>query len=100
MLGLDPLPATVAAISALARDVVATACALVVPRDPFAVIGMGKFGGDELNYASDIDVLFVGDGDPMGLRRAAIRVLELVRPCFRVDANLRPQGRDGSAAAE
>jgi glutamate-ammonia-ligase adenylyltransferase len=95
LLGLDPLPATVAAISALARDVVATACALVVPRDPFAVIGMGKFGGDELNYASDIDVLFVGDGDPMGLRRAAIRVLELVRPCFRVDANLRPQGRDG-----
>ena len=30
---------------------------------PFAVIGMGKLGGRELNYASDIDVLFVHDGD-------------------------------------
>ena len=30
---------------------------------PFAVIGMGRFGGSELSYASDIDVLFVYDGD-------------------------------------
>ena len=29
----------------------------------FAVIGMGKLGGRELNYASDVDVLFVHDGD-------------------------------------
>ena len=31
-----------------------------------AVVAMGKFGGDELNYASDIDVMFVGDGPPDG----------------------------------
>ena len=30
---------------------------------PFAVIGMGRFGGRELSYASDLDVLFVYDGD-------------------------------------
>ena len=67
---------------------VATACALVIPRDPFAVIGMGKLGGTELNYASDVDILFVGDGDPRPL-------LEIARRCFRVDIDLRPEGRDG-----
>src|SRR5512140_2842074 len=29
------------------------------PRTPFAVIGLGKLGGSELNYSSDIDILFV-----------------------------------------
>jgi len=53
-----------------------------------AVIGMGKLGGQELNYASDVDVLFVGDGD-------ARRVMDVARTCFRVDADLRPEGRAG-----
>ena len=55
-----------------------------------AVIGMGKLGGRELNYASDVDVMFV-DGDA----RDARAVMDLARRCFRVDANLRPEGRDG-----
>jgi glutamate-ammonia-ligase adenylyltransferase len=53
-----------------------------------AIIGMGKLGGDELNYASDIDIMFVGDGD-------ARAVMDIARTCFRVDADLRPEGRDG-----
>jgi glutamate-ammonia-ligase adenylyltransferase len=53
-----------------------------------AVIAMGKFGGRELNYASDVDVMFVGRGD--------VRVpLEVARRSFRVDADLRPEGRNG-----
>ena len=40
-------------------------------------------------------MLFVGEGDPDGLARDARRVLELARPCFRMDADLRPEGRDG-----
>ena len=59
------------------------------------VVGMGKLGGRELNYASDIDVLFVGEGEHDALTRSARAVLDLARPCFRVDANLRPEGRDG-----
>jgi len=58
-----------------------------------AVIAMGKLGGRELNYASDVDVLFVtseGSDD-----RGARRVLEVARRCFRVDADLRPDGRSG-----
>jgi [glutamine synthetase] adenylyltransferase / [glutamine synthetase]-adenylyl-L-tyrosine phosphorylase len=95
LLGLDDLPTTAAQVAALARDVVAAAHALVAPDRPLAVIGMGKLGGAELNYASDIDVMFVGDGDPTGLERCARRLLDVARRCFRTDANLRPQGRDG-----
>ena len=96
LLGLEPLEVTVAAISALATDVVEAALRLVAADGlPLAVIGMGKLGGRELNYASDIDVMFVGDGDPDELERTARRLMEVVRRCYRVDANLRPQGRAG-----
>ncbi|MDQ1375409.1 MAG: [glutamine synthetase] adenylyltransferase / [glutamine synthetase]-adenylyl-L-tyrosine [Actinomycetota bacterium] len=53
-----------------------------------AIIGMGKLGGEELNYASDIDLMFVGEGD-------ARPVIDIARTCFRVDTDLRPEGRDG-----
>jgi len=79
------------------------------PLAGLAVLGMGKLGGGELNYVSDIDVLFChrpADGaDPQAAALAAERVIrELlsglggVTPegtCFRVDANLRPEGRNG-----
>lgn len=100
LLDLDALESTVTAISALARDVLTEAAALGGDGRPdsaerLAVIGMGKLGGGELNYASDIDVMFVGEGEPGSLERRARRVMDAARPCFRVDANLRPEGRDG-----
>jgi [glutamine synthetase] adenylyltransferase / [glutamine synthetase]-adenylyl-L-tyrosine phosphorylase len=70
-----------------------------------AVLGMGKLGGGELNYVSDIDVLFChepADGaDPRAaerVARAVVQGLSAVTPegtCFRVDVNLRPEGRNG-----
>ena len=96
LLGLDPLEVTIAAISALAVDVLTAAHRLVAADGPpLAIIGMGKLGGAELNYASDIDVMFAGEGDPAELERRARHLMEVVRTCFRVDANLRPQGRAG-----
>jgi glutamate-ammonia-ligase adenylyltransferase len=95
LVGLDPLDDTIALISALARDVLAIAHGLVPVEGALATIGMGKLGAGELNYASDIDVMFVGTGDPVALDRAARRLTDLARSCFRVDANLRPEGRDG-----
>ncbi|MET0912660.1 MAG: bifunctional [glutamine synthetase] adenylyltransferase/[glutamine synthetase]-adenylyl-L-tyrosine phosphorylase [Acidimicrobiales bacterium] len=92
--GQDPLDAIAAALARLGADVLAGAVRLA-SADHLAVIGMGKLGGGELNYASDIDVLFVGDGEPEALARQARGVLDLARPCFRVDAGLRPEGRDG-----
>jgi len=95
LLGIDDLNDTVRGISRMARDVLAAAHTLVAPPGRLAVIGMGKLGGNELNYASDIDVMFVGEGELTALERSARRLMEVARSCFRVDANLRPQGRDG-----
>jgi glutamate-ammonia-ligase adenylyltransferase len=53
-----------------------------------AVVGMGKLGARELNYGSDIDIFLVGSGDARAL-------LELVRPAWRTDLDLRPEGRAG-----
>ena len=68
---------------------------------PLAVVGMGKLGGRELNYASDIDVLFVHEGDADAAERAARALLATMSTpsedgiVFRTDANLRPEGREG-----
>ena len=96
LLGLDPLEATTAAITTLATDVLAAAHRLVAPEGAsLAVIGMGKLGGNELNYASDIDLMFVGEGDLDVLTRTARRLIEVARSCYRVDAGLRPEGKAG-----
>jgi glutamate-ammonia-ligase adenylyltransferase len=98
LLGEEPLEQVTAGLADLGRGVLAASHALVLDRldqASLAVIGMGKLGARELNYASDIDVMFVGDGDPAVLERAARKLLEVAGRCFRVDANLRPEGRDG-----
>ncbi len=92
--GHDRLEETGRALATLAGAVLEGACRIA--GDPgLAVIGMGKLGGSELNYSSDIDVLFVGDGHHGTLENAAREVMAIARRCFRVDANLRPEGRDG-----
>lgn len=93
LLGLDRLEDVTHALSQLASDVVASVLS-ANGLDDHAVIGMGKLGADELNYASDIDLLIVSEGEPAnaaGLRAA----LETLRKCFRVDLSLRPEGRSG-----
>ena len=94
--GVDSLMGVGTALAALGRDVLDTAWRLTHDDETsIAIIGMGKLGGDELNYSSDIDILFVGDGPPRTLERRARAIMEIARTCFRVDANLRPEGRDG-----
>jgi glutamate-ammonia-ligase adenylyltransferase len=85
--GLDPLERVVAGLSGLGERVLQRAVE-EAGTDGLAVIGMGKLGGRELNYASDVDVMLVGEGDGR-------RVMDVARTCFRVDADLRPEGRDG-----
>jgi glutamate-ammonia-ligase adenylyltransferase len=70
---------------------------------PFAVIGMGKLGARELNVASDLDVVFVYDGegadDLAAATAAAERVLAGIRDRgWEPDADLRPEGRSGPLA--
>jgi [glutamine synthetase] adenylyltransferase / [glutamine synthetase]-adenylyl-L-tyrosine phosphorylase len=79
---------------------------------PFAVLSLGKLGGDELNYSSDVDLLYLyGDHDSSGapaLREYFIRQAQLLTDLlsrvtpegtlFRIDLRLRPQGAEGEAA--
>ncbi|MFV2171742.1 bifunctional [glutamine synthetase] adenylyltransferase/[glutamine synthetase]-adenylyl-L-tyrosine phosphorylase [Actinomadura sp. LOL_016] len=78
-----------------------------------AVIGMGKCGGRELNYVSDVDVVFVaeardtgenGAGEDAALRTATKLAAATMRACsastvegslWEVDAALRPEGKAG-----
>ncbi|MEV4006311.1 bifunctional [glutamine synthetase] adenylyltransferase/[glutamine synthetase]-adenylyl-L-tyrosine phosphorylase, partial [Actinomadura sp. NPDC049753] len=74
-----------------------------------AVIGMGKCGGRELNYVSDVDVVFVaeardGQDEDAALRTATRLASAMMRACsatteegalWEVDAALRPEGRSG-----
>jgi glutamate-ammonia-ligase adenylyltransferase len=94
--GIDALEAVGAALSELAGDVLQGALRLAGGADQLAVIAMGKLGGGELNYASDIDVMFVGEGEPQDLDRVARAAADVVRRCFRLDLNLRPEGRNGA----
>jgi [glutamine synthetase] adenylyltransferase / [glutamine synthetase]-adenylyl-L-tyrosine phosphorylase len=95
LLGLADLEVTVGSISDLAAWTLDAAVALA-EIEGLAVIGMGKLGAHELNYASDIDLMFAGDGAPAELSRSARRVIELAGRCYRVDTALRPEGRDGA----
>ena len=78
-----------------------------VPEGPqfrLAVIGLGKCGGRELNYVSDVDVVFVaepaGDTDEVEALQAATSLAsKAMQVCFQVawpvDAALRPEGKAG-----
>jgi len=62
-----------------------------------AIIAMGKCGGRELNYVSDVDVIFVGEGDlPLATRLATTTMRVVGKACFEVDAALRPEGKQGA----
>jgi glutamate-ammonia-ligase adenylyltransferase len=71
-----------------------------------AVIGLGKCGGRELNYVSDVDVVFVAEPvDPTDPEAPAIQsatrvATALLRICreaaWEVDAALRPEGKAGA----
>jgi [glutamine synthetase] adenylyltransferase / [glutamine synthetase]-adenylyl-L-tyrosine phosphorylase len=81
LLGEADTPAVAEELAALAEGVL-TAALEHVTDDPdevrLAVIGMGKLGGRELNYVSDVDVLFVAEGDWTAATRTAERFLRLL----------------------
>jgi glutamate-ammonia-ligase adenylyltransferase len=86
-----------AELSRLADAVFEQACVLA-GADDLAIIAMGKHGAEELNYSSDVDVLFVArdTADMSRATAAARRVLDAARACYRVDTALRPEGRSGA----
>ncbi|WP_371659397.1 bifunctional [glutamine synthetase] adenylyltransferase/[glutamine synthetase]-adenylyl-L-tyrosine phosphorylase [Streptomyces sp. NBC_00280] len=114
--GTTDLAETAAELADLATATLRAALAIAriaAPDDAalcrLAVVAMGKCGGHELNYVSDVDVIFVGeavDGADEGkaLQAATRLASHLMRICsettiegsiWPVDANLRPEGRNG-----
>ncbi|MFE3031014.1 bifunctional [glutamine synthetase] adenylyltransferase/[glutamine synthetase]-adenylyl-L-tyrosine phosphorylase [Streptomyces canus] len=114
--GTTDLAETAAELADLATATLRAALAIAQAAAPddaalcrLAVIAMGKCGGHELNYVSDVDVIFVGeavDGADEGkaLRAATKLASHMMRVCsettvegsiWPVDANLRPEGRNG-----
>ena len=81
---------------------------------PFAILSLGKLGGNELNYSSDVDLIYIfGDGaEPTSARisnreyfiHVAQRITDILStvtregPVFRIDLRLRPQGGEGELA--
>jgi glutamate-ammonia-ligase adenylyltransferase len=82
-------------------------------RAPFTVCGLGKFGGREMGYASDLEVMFVHDGtgqtrgskpidNGLFFERMAQQLIEFIeareKGVFHIDLRLRPHGKAGALA--
>ncbi|MBB5631808.1 glutamate-ammonia-ligase adenylyltransferase [Cryobacterium mesophilum] len=117
---LSGVEAVAGCLSDLAAAVIDAALELARRHVPFAereveatrlsVIGMGKAGAHELNYLSDVDVIYVLDADASLSPQRALEIgtrlaIELARAIqgpssepelWEVDANLRPEGKDGA----
>jgi glutamate-ammonia-ligase adenylyltransferase len=78
------------------------------PQTGFGILAMGKFGGIELNYSSDIDLIFFygkdGNINPRFsyhefFTRLAEKIIQIFSapgtPLFRIDVRLRPEGSHG-----
>lgn len=80
----------------------------------FVIIGMGKLGGMELNFSSDIDIIYIYSSDKgettgkISLHGFYVKLAEMITRLignvtedgmvFRVDLNLRPEGKGGDLA--
>ncbi len=99
--GALDLEQTMTALSALADATLSAALRLAAPGGDalrLAVVAMGKCGGRELNYVSDVDVIFVAadDEDLSAATAVAARMIEICgQVAWPVDAALRPEGNHG-----
>jgi [glutamine synthetase] adenylyltransferase / [glutamine synthetase]-adenylyl-L-tyrosine phosphorylase len=66
----------------------------------FAIFGLGKFGGREMGYASDLELIFVHEGDSEFFSALAHQVVDFIetrdKGIFHIDLRLRPHGDAGA----
>ena len=113
ILGLADFEQNLAEISALADACLQYALEVVmrknkIKKPPFVIIGFGKLGGCEIDYGSDLDVVFVTDSNVKNLprlQRLAAEVMELLSRrteqgiVFHVDARSAPTSRRAAWAS-
>jgi [glutamine synthetase] adenylyltransferase / [glutamine synthetase]-adenylyl-L-tyrosine phosphorylase len=109
ILGLADFEQYLVELSALADACLQYALEVVMRKNkikipPFVIIGLGKLGGAEIDYGSDLDIIFVADSkakNPTGRAKFAIQVMELLSTrteqglTFHTDSRLRPDGEKG-----
>jgi glutamate-ammonia-ligase adenylyltransferase len=106
VLGVTGVDAAAAGLSDLAEAVLRAALDTVAPTVPMAVIAMGRLGGAELSYASDLDLMLVYEGESSadlvaaaGAGEALLRLVKGTTPAkgiYELDFGLRPEGRQGT----
>jgi len=110
-LGLADIEAIGLALSHLTDATISGALAAVTPGDPLcriAIIAMGRYGGNELGFGSDADVMFIYEpnagADPEEAGKQAFKIINDMRallsapadePALDIDADLRPEGKQG-----
>jgi glutamate-ammonia-ligase adenylyltransferase len=95
VLGLGALPDLWQEITDIAEACLLAAAAIAGANN-LTIVAMGKFGGRELTYASDLDLMFVGDD--FRAAQNLITALSIPSPegvIATVDARLRPEGEKG-----
>ena len=109
ILGLADFEQYLTELSALADACLQYALEVVMRKhririQPFVIVGLGKLGGAEIDYGSDLDILFVADTKAKNmprLTRLALEVMDLISKrteqgvVFHADARLRPDGEKG-----
>jgi glutamate-ammonia-ligase adenylyltransferase len=95
VLGLIQPAATFAELSDIAEACLIFATKLFA-NDQLTIVALGKFGGREINYGADLDVLFVGED----VRAAQNLMIAMAQPTaegniWTLDARLRPEGEKG-----
>ncbi len=104
--GLLDLPTVTLQLSRLAEALIRQCLTIAAwrtgqPSDGFIVIALGKLGGEELNYSSDVDLLFIARDHASDYQALSQQLIDaLVRPTpegflYRVDMRLRPWGGVG-----
>lgn len=101
--GLLDLRRVTVQLSLLADAMIRAGLAIVTPpgTTPPAVIALGKLGGEELNYSSDIDLLFITRQPEAAQTRIGQQLIKGLTTAaadgflYRVDMRLRPWGRAG-----
>lgn len=97
--------ATTEALTSIADAALTAALAVAIRRvygtadldARISVLAMGKCGARELNYISDVDVIFASDSVTPKITRVASELIKIGSACFfEVDANLRPEGKSGA----
>jgi glutamate-ammonia-ligase adenylyltransferase len=85
-----------AALAAALKVATRSVCGVDGEAPRLAVIAMGKCGARELNYVSDVDVIFVAEEADAVTTRVAGEMMRFASEAFfEVDAGLRPEGKHG-----